>query len=158
MQSLSPKELQALPRGVSSTLSVAWVRTRGHELRKKLNMTQWPVVNQRLLLCLMFNSVGCAGSVRGEPGKSDSEPGLSGMRSCTVARSDSNRPWMYDRKGMPRVFFHADFFFFAFSCFLRSMGCSHLFITLGILAKCLKMIILAGSQILMSLMCLQYSG
>lgn len=107
----------------------------------------------------MFNSVGCAGSVRGEPGKNDSEPGLSGMCSCTVARSDSNRPWMYDRKGMPGVFFMLIFFFFfAFSCFLRSMGCSHLFITPGILAKCLKMIILAGSQILMSLMCLQHSG
>lgn len=62
----------------------------------------------------MFNSVGCAGSVRGEPGKNDSEPGLSGMCSCTVARSDSNRPWMYDRKGMPGVFFMLIFFFFCF--------------------------------------------
>lgn len=40
VQSLSPKELKALPRGVSSTLNVAWVRTRGRALRKKLNITQ----------------------------------------------------------------------------------------------------------------------
>lgn len=53
-------------------------------------------------------------ALRGEPGKSDSEPGLSGMCSCTVARSNSNIPWMSDRKGMPGVFFHADFFFCLF--------------------------------------------
>lgn len=39
VQSLSPKELKALPRGVSSALSVARVRIRGHALRKKLNIT-----------------------------------------------------------------------------------------------------------------------